>query len=101
MNTVNISLTSGQVKLADNLTRSFDLANRSEFFRILLRIVSRRPELFQAADEIILAPRFQNWQSAFLLGDKIGKNVNLDDTKILQTVKSLRKSRGIKIKSRS
>lgn len=56
MDTVNISLTNDQVKLVDNLTKSYQFANRSEFFRAILRLVFRRPEIITAADELILEP---------------------------------------------
>lgn len=46
-------------------------------------------------------PRFFLWQEVFALGDKIGKEVNVSDEKILKTVKSLRKKRGLIFKSRS
>ena len=46
-------------------------------------------------------PRFFLWQGVFALGDKIGKEVNISDEKILKTVKSLRKKRGFIFKSRS
>lgn len=58
MSTVNISLTSDQVKLVDHLTKALDFANRSEFFRALLRLLAHKPELLAKADEIVLeAPK--------------------------------------------
>lgn len=56
MNTVNISLTSKQVKLADNLTEAFGFANRSEFFRAILRLVAQKPKVLRDSDELILEP---------------------------------------------
>lgn len=54
MDTMNISVTSGQTQLVDSLTRNLDFANRSEFFRALLRLVERKPEILQTADELLL-----------------------------------------------
>lgn len=45
MNTVNISLTSAQVKLVDSLTDKLGFASRSEFFRALLRRIIAEPVL--------------------------------------------------------
>lgn len=101
MSTVNVSLTQTQVQLADHLTREYDFANRSELFRDMMRLLAIKPDLLRVADEILLAPNLRSWRAAFLLGDKIGQNFDLDDEKIIQEVKSLRKSRGIKIKNRS
>ena len=56
MSTINISLTADQVKLVDNLTKDYQFANRSEFFRAVLRLIFRRPEIITAADELILEP---------------------------------------------
>ncbi len=61
MNTMNISVTSDQVKLVDSLTQKLSFANRSEFFRALLRLVERKPELVETADDFILeGPRTKN-----------------------------------------
>lgn len=51
---MNISLTGDQMKLVDKLTQTMDYANRSEFFRSLLRLVAREPELLAKADEVVL-----------------------------------------------
>ena len=56
MNTMNISVTPSQTQLVDSLTQNLDFANRSEFFRALLRLVERKPEILQTADELILEP---------------------------------------------
>lgn len=56
MSTINISLTEDQVKLVDNLTKDYQFANRSEFFRAMIRLIFRRPEIITAADELILEP---------------------------------------------
>lgn len=56
MDTINISLTSEQVRLVNQLTQTLDFANRSEFFRALLRLVSRKPGVLTTADELTLEP---------------------------------------------
>lgn len=56
MSTMNISITSDQVRLVNELTHTLDFANRSEFFRALLRLVSRKPAILSMADELILEP---------------------------------------------
>lgn len=52
MNTMNISVTPAQTQLVDNLTQSFDFANRSEFFRALLRFVEWKPEVLKQSGEM-------------------------------------------------
>ena len=74
MNTVNISLTQTQVKLADRLTSDYDFANRSELFRNVMRLLAIKPDLLRIADQVLLSPVLRSWQAAFLLGDKIGQN---------------------------
>jgi len=39
MVTVNISITSSEHKLIDELVKKYDYANRSEFFRAILRLI--------------------------------------------------------------
>lgn len=56
MDTMNISLTRDQVKFVNQMTQTLDFANRSEFFRALLRLVSRKPTLLTAPDELVLEP---------------------------------------------
>lgn len=56
MSTINISLPEEQVKFIDNLTKDYQFANRSEFFRAMIRLIFRRPEIITAADELILEP---------------------------------------------
>ena len=61
MSTVNISLTTDQVKLVDHLTETMDFANRSEFFRALLRLLSHKPQLLSEAEELVLeAPKIRS-----------------------------------------
>lgn len=45
MSTVNISLPAKQVNLIDKLVEVYGFANRSEFVRSLIRLISSRPEL--------------------------------------------------------
>lgn len=47
MSTINISLPLEQVNFVDKLVDSYRFANRSEFIRSLLRLVSFRPEMVQ------------------------------------------------------
>lgn len=56
MQTVNISLTSDQLKNVDSLAAKHGFANRSEFFRSLLRFVIRKPEVISIADNIAFSP---------------------------------------------
>lgn len=56
MSTINISLTEDQVRLVDNLTKDYQFANRSEFFRAMIRLIFRRPEIITASDDLLLEP---------------------------------------------
>lgn len=47
MSTVNISLPVKQVSLIDKLVNLYGFANRSEFFRSLLRFIAHKPDLLQ------------------------------------------------------
>lgn len=49
MSTVNISLPAKQLTLIDKLVSVYGFANRSEFVRSLIRLISSRPELVQKA----------------------------------------------------
>ncbi|OGG14264.1 hypothetical protein A2773_06625 [Candidatus Gottesmanbacteria bacterium RIFCSPHIGHO2_01_FULL_39_10] len=49
MSTVNISLPKEQLQLIDKLTSLYGFANRSEFIRSLIRLISRKPEIIDAA----------------------------------------------------
>lgn len=49
MSTINVSLPSEQVNLVDKLVSSYGFANRSEFIRSLLRLISRNPQLVESA----------------------------------------------------
>ncbi|HCM37903.1 TPA: hypothetical protein DIS61_04595 [Patescibacteria group bacterium] len=49
MSTVNISLPHGQLKQVDSFVEQFGFANRSEFIRSLLRLVTRDPGLVKEA----------------------------------------------------
>lgn len=57
MKTVNISLTEDQTKMVDQAVISLGFANRSEFFRTLLRVFNRKPEvLANEADFLMKSP---------------------------------------------
>lgn len=49
MSTVNISLPEEQVSFVDNLIGVYGFANRSEFMRALLRLISYKPEILEKA----------------------------------------------------
>lgn len=49
MSTVNISLPNDQISTIDVLIKQYGFANRSEFFRSLLRLVKNKPELIDKA----------------------------------------------------
>ena len=47
MSTVNISLPKEQVNLVDKFVSVYGFANRSEFIRSLLRLITHKPELIE------------------------------------------------------
>lgn len=49
MNTLSISVTKAQVGIVDNLISIHGFANRSEFFRALLRLVANEPAIIDSA----------------------------------------------------
>lgn len=49
MSTVNISLPAKQLNFIDRLVKFYGFANRSEFVRSLIRLISSQPELVQKA----------------------------------------------------
>lgn len=49
MSTVNISLPTKQISFIDKLVASYGFANRSEFFRSILRLISHKPDLIEKA----------------------------------------------------
>ncbi len=56
MRTVNISLTENQSKIVDQAVDRLGFANRSEFFRSLLRFFIRKPEIVQEIDFPMKSP---------------------------------------------
>ncbi|MFH1841102.1 MAG: ribbon-helix-helix domain-containing protein [Candidatus Shapirobacteria bacterium] len=56
MQTMNISLTKDQVEVVDQLIAVHGYANRSEFFRSLLRLVNKRPQIIDQTNELVFAP---------------------------------------------
>ncbi len=49
MSTVNISLPQEQINLSDQLIARYGFANRSEFMRSLIRLVTLKPQLVEHA----------------------------------------------------
>lgn len=45
MSTINISLPSRQVSLIDEFVKRYGFANRSEFVRAVIRLITRKPEI--------------------------------------------------------
>jgi len=56
MTTVNVSLTTPQVKWIDQMSDKLGFANRSEFVRSLLRFVSGRPDLLSGVESFPFTP---------------------------------------------
>lgn len=51
MKTVNISLTEDQTKMVDQAVVNLGFANRSEFFRTLLRVFTKKPQVLEEATD--------------------------------------------------
>lgn len=49
MSTINISLPQEQVRLIDRLVEHHGFANRSEFIRSIVRLITHRPEIVDTA----------------------------------------------------
>lgn len=49
MRTINISLTRDQFEAIERLNRRLGFANRSEFFRAILRFILKKPEIITEA----------------------------------------------------
>lgn len=49
MSTVSISLTNDQLKLIDKVSSLHGFANRSEFFRALIRLITKKPYIVEEA----------------------------------------------------
>ena len=49
MSTVNISLPNKQVSFIDKLVADYGFANRSEFIRSLIRLITNKPEIVEKA----------------------------------------------------
>ena len=56
MQTVNISLTGDQVTRVDSFVNQLGYANRSEFFRSILRLIFKKAELLTEADSFEFQP---------------------------------------------
>jgi hypothetical protein len=58
MSTINISLPYEQVGFIDKLVANYGFANRSEFIRSLLRLITHKPELVETASTFpFIAPQ--------------------------------------------
>ncbi|MFH1566063.1 MAG: hypothetical protein ABIB98_02570 [bacterium] len=53
MNTINISLTEKQASFVNTLIHKYGFANRSEFFRAVLRVIAYNPDLIVRSDNMI------------------------------------------------
>ena len=66
MRTVNISLTDYQTKEIDQAVGKLGFANRSEFFRTLLRVFLKRPEVIYTEEEWLMrSPDTKSAQKVF------------------------------------
>ena len=54
MKTVNISLTEDQTNMVDQAVINLGFANRSEFFRTLLRVFLKKPEVLSIEEDFIM-----------------------------------------------
>lgn len=54
MKTVNISLTEDQTKMVDQAVVNLGFANRSEFFRTLLRVFNKKPEVLEETSNFLI-----------------------------------------------
>lgn len=57
MKTVNISLTENQTQAIDQAVNQFGFANRSEFFRALIRTFLNKPDLISVPDWPMKSPK--------------------------------------------
>ncbi len=58
MSTISLSLPNSQIEKVDELTDRYGFANRSEFFRSLLRFITQKPEIIsQAATYPMISPK--------------------------------------------
>ena len=87
MSTVNISLTEEQLSLVNKLTKQYGFANRSEFFRAMIRRISTEPvaqkevaewpfvsPVTKSRAEILDAFKNKNYSSKFLSDLQEGMN---------------------------
>jgi Arc/MetJ-type ribon-helix-helix transcriptional regulator len=75
MDTINISITTRQTKVINQLMTRYGYANRSEFFRSLLRVLIRRPELIKETEDNLVFKSPPTRSAAKVLADfrKCGK----------------------------
>ena len=85
MQTMNISLTKDQVEVVDQLITVHGYANRSEFFRSLLRLVKRQPRIIDQIDELIFAPPDTKSRQKILADFRTSKKYSLAFLRDLKT----------------
>lgn len=74
MSTVNISLPSEHISLVNRMVREHGFANRSEFFRSLLRLLKKNPALIEtAATYPFVSPKTRSSKAILLSLKKTGK----------------------------
>ena len=69
MSTVNISLPQEQISLIDKMISRYGFASRSEFFRSLLRLVSRKPEVIEQTVDFPFIPTPPNQSVKEVMAD--------------------------------
>ncbi len=73
MKTVNISLTEQQTKDVDNIVNQLGFANRSEFFRTLIRIFLKKPAVITEEDYLMQSPDTRSAKKVLNSFKKTGK----------------------------
>ena len=69
MSTVNISLPEHQVSLIDTLISRYGYANRSEFFRSIIRMLIHKPEIVEQSIKFPFMPAPSNQSVKELIAD--------------------------------
>jgi len=85
MNTVNISLTEQQALMTDKLVNLHGFANRSEFFRALLRAVFTNPTIIEKADRSLFASPHTYKASEIVAGFRKSKKYSKEFLEDLKT----------------
>lgn len=84
MTTMNISITSEQAELVDQIAKKFNFGNRSELFRSLLRLVQQQPDLITQSSILPFQSPSTRSRSKVLKGFK---DTGLYSPKFLQDLK--------------